>query len=224
METYIIKYDGRGSVSNILNNNTSMQSYTYDPYGNLTSKLNDIYTSYYGYNAEDSNPITGLQYLRYRYYDTSDGRFNTRDSYLGSINNPLTLNRYAYTTNNPVNYIDPSGHYMVRNYSVMMSDGGGGIPKSTKPSSSDILRNGSIINTLANKSYSVSSNSINVNKKIRALQSKSVGASATSVLGSSTSLINNKYIKGFQPSSKLKELVNTVQQKIPSKKKMTMKG
>ena len=88
-------YDGRGSVSNVLNNNKNIQSYTYDPYGNVTSKLNDIYSSYYGYNAEDSNPTTGLQYLRYRYYDTSDGRFNTIDNYLGTITSPLSQNRYS---------------------------------------------------------------------------------------------------------------------------------
>jgi hypothetical protein len=35
----------------------------------------------------------------------------TRDSYLGNIMKPLSLNRYAYTGNNPVMYADPSGHF-----------------------------------------------------------------------------------------------------------------
>lgn len=38
------------------------------------------------------------------------GRFVTEDSYIGDPNNPTTLNRYTYAGNNPVKYIDPSGH------------------------------------------------------------------------------------------------------------------
>lgn len=64
----------------------------------------------YGYNAEEYNPATDMQYLRARYYSVSTGRFISRDTYLGAISVLLTLNRYAYTSNNPVNFIDPSGH------------------------------------------------------------------------------------------------------------------
>ncbi|WP_035284530.1 RHS repeat-associated core domain-containing protein, partial [Clostridium sp. Maddingley MBC34-26] len=64
----------------------------------------------YGYNGENYDKYTGIQYLRARYYEPETGRFLTRDSYLGNAMNPLTLNRYAYTNNNPVMNIDPSGH------------------------------------------------------------------------------------------------------------------
>jgi hypothetical protein len=37
------------------------------------------------------------------------GRFLTRDGWGGSYNQPLTLNRWNYTTSNPINLIDPSG-------------------------------------------------------------------------------------------------------------------
>lgn len=56
------------------------------------------------------DPGTGLAYLRAGYYDTSTGRFTTEDTWLGDIYDPLTLNRYAYAKNNPVNDTDPSGH------------------------------------------------------------------------------------------------------------------
>ncbi|MGO4185412.1 RHS repeat-associated core domain-containing protein [Paenibacillus sp. TAF43_2] len=49
-------------------------------------------------------------YLRARYYDPSIGRFITKDTYEGEITNPLTMNLYVYTANNPLRYIDPSGH------------------------------------------------------------------------------------------------------------------
>ena len=54
---------------------------------------------------------TGLEYLRARYYNASKGRFFQEDTYLGNLTDPLTLNRYAYVKNSPLNYIDPSGHW-----------------------------------------------------------------------------------------------------------------
>ena len=84
-------------------------SYQYDPYGNLTSGTADG-VNYYGYNGESTNVKTRLQYLRARYYNAENGTFTTEDSDLGTTENPLTRNRYDYTTNNPLNYSDPTGH------------------------------------------------------------------------------------------------------------------
>ncbi|MDE6155922.1 MAG: RHS repeat-associated core domain-containing protein, partial [Eubacterium sp.] len=67
----------------------------------------------YQYNAEYTDSSTGLQYLRARYYDSSQGRFTTKDTYLGTIPNPLSRNLYTYVENNPLNYIDPSGHLII---------------------------------------------------------------------------------------------------------------
>ena len=45
-----------------------------------------------------------------RYYDPGVVRFISRDSFHGFDDEPQSLNQYAYCYNNPVNYIDPSGH------------------------------------------------------------------------------------------------------------------
>ena len=103
-------YDGRNSVTGILTENANLtNSYQYDPYGNLTSGTADG-VNYYAYNGESTNVKTGLQYLRARYYNAENGTFTTEDSDLGTTENPLTRNRYDYTTNNPLNYSDPTGH------------------------------------------------------------------------------------------------------------------
>ena len=70
---------------------------------------------------------TGLEYLRARYYNPNRGRFFQEDSYLGNITDPLMLNRYAYTKNSPLNYVDPSGQYVAiyklgSSYSLLPDD------------------------------------------------------------------------------------------------------
>ena len=45
-----------------------------------------------------------------RFYSSSLGRFLSADTIVPSPGNPQSLNRYAYTLNNPLKYIDPSGH------------------------------------------------------------------------------------------------------------------
>ena len=62
------------------------------------------------YCAEYFDKETGTYYLRARYYNPSLGRFITEDSYAGKINDPLSLNRYTYCYNNPIMWIDPTGH------------------------------------------------------------------------------------------------------------------
>jgi RHS repeat-associated protein len=56
---------------------------------------------------------TGLYYYGARYYDPGIGRFISADTIVQSFANPQTLNRYSYTINNPLKYIDPSGHLVI---------------------------------------------------------------------------------------------------------------
>ena len=63
----------------------------------------------FGYTGEQTD-LTGLQYLRARYYDPGAGRFLTRDSFAGYAVLPQSQNPYVYALNNPIRYTDPSGH------------------------------------------------------------------------------------------------------------------
>ena len=87
-----------------------MVQYSYDAYGVTTTNYGNQLNNPYRYNAEYTDSSTGNQYLRARYYDAASGRFLTKDTYLGETNDPLSRNLYAYTRNNPVNLVDPSGH------------------------------------------------------------------------------------------------------------------
>ncbi len=56
--------------------------------------------------------ITGLGIYHYgaRFYSPKLGRFLSADSIVPGYANPQNLNRYSYVLNNPLGYIDPSGH------------------------------------------------------------------------------------------------------------------
>lgn len=51
-----------------------------------------------------------MYFAQARYYRPDMGRFLTQDTYLGNAWDPKTLHLYAYVGNNPVNFIDPTGH------------------------------------------------------------------------------------------------------------------
>lgn len=54
---------------------------------------------------------TGLFYYGYRYYDSQSGKFTSLDRHPPDCLNPQSLNRYAYTLNNPNRYVDSDGWF-----------------------------------------------------------------------------------------------------------------
>jgi len=80
---------------------------TYDPYGVTTQTTGAAQTAY-GYTGEFTT--NNLVYLRARQYAPNMGRFLTRDTWGGDANSPMSFNRWNYTSSNPINRVDPSGH------------------------------------------------------------------------------------------------------------------
>ena len=118
--TYIYRRDAQGNVVALINTSgAKVAEYIYDAWGNhavVDSNGNDIesgigvlnpfrYRGYY-YDTE-----TGLYYLKTRYYDPEVGRFLNIDSL--DYADPETINGLnldAYCNNNPILYVDPTGH------------------------------------------------------------------------------------------------------------------
>ncbi|OMD34714.1 hypothetical protein BSK56_33475, partial [Paenibacillus borealis] len=113
---YYYLYNGHGDVVQIVNTSgTPVNTYSYDEWGNITSQTEGIQNSF-KYAGEIYDAETGLYYLRARYYDPSIGRFLNEDTVEGQIDNPLSQNLYTYVSNNPLRYIDPSGHDLMEVY------------------------------------------------------------------------------------------------------------
>jgi RHS repeat-associated protein len=71
--------DGTGSV---------VLAKDYEPYGEVLHSAGSSSTAY-GFTGEWTDN-TGMVYLRARYYDPTIGRFMSKDSWPGNINQPIS--------------------------------------------------------------------------------------------------------------------------------------
>jgi len=64
-----------------------------------------------GYGMTERDDATGLDHTWFRKHENRAGRWTSPDPYNGSISlgDPQSFNRYSYVTNNPINFVDPSG-------------------------------------------------------------------------------------------------------------------
>ncbi len=95
--------DEQGSVRYVLNGNGEVESYyQYDAFGETVTREGN--QSRLQYNSQIWDEVSGLYYLRARYYNPRTGRFTQEDVIYND-----GLNLYAYCNSNPVIYSDPSG-------------------------------------------------------------------------------------------------------------------
>lgn len=100
-------YDGHGSVRQQSDSSGDVGSdYDYDAYGNA---LNFVPDDGLYYTGEMYDATAGQYYLRARYYEPENGRFNTVDSWEGNQEEPISLHKYLYCHADPINNIDPTG-------------------------------------------------------------------------------------------------------------------
>jgi RHS repeat-associated protein len=103
-------YDGQGSVRFLTDNTGAISDrYAYDASGTViwsggVTPNNILYT------GEQYDPDLKLYYLRARYMNPNTGRFLAMDTFGGHQSDPMSLHKYLYCGENPVNSTDFSGH------------------------------------------------------------------------------------------------------------------
>jgi RHS repeat-associated protein len=103
-------YDGHGSVRFLTNASGAVtDTYDYDAFGNIVGSTGST-PNLYLFAGEQFDPDLGLYYNRARYLDVRLGRFLGMDVYEGTSQDPVSLHKYLYASNNPVSLIDPSGN------------------------------------------------------------------------------------------------------------------
>jgi RHS repeat-associated protein len=107
---------GSGSVTWLLGDHLGSASVSYDgaselhqgyePWGE--TRFGEVGTPYQ-FTGQYRQAI-GLYYYGARWYDPGLGRWSQPDQITPDPSDPQDWDRYAYTRNNPVKYIDPDGH------------------------------------------------------------------------------------------------------------------
>ena len=105
--------DHLGSASVMANiSGTKVSEVRYYPFGETHYSNGSLPSdrTFTGQRAESQSAVGNLMDYGARFYSPILGRFISADSIVPQPGNPQSTNRYAYTLNNPLNYIDPSGH------------------------------------------------------------------------------------------------------------------
>ena len=105
------RFNGHGDVIALANSNGAIiKRYKYDSFG-VEENPGIFDTNVFRYCGEYYDIETKTIYLRARYYDAETGRFTQQDGWSYAVPGfLLSLNLYTYCGNDPVSYIDPSGH------------------------------------------------------------------------------------------------------------------
>jgi RHS repeat-associated protein len=110
LTTSFYGYDGQGSVRFLTGSAGAVtDTYDYDGFGNLINQTGGTPNNYL-FAGEQYDPNLGVYYNRARYLNTSTGRFLTTDAFEGKLSTPISLHKYLYVSDSPVDNLDPSGN------------------------------------------------------------------------------------------------------------------
>jgi len=90
-------------------------THDYEPFGvELEPFGNDTTNDKYRFTGQERDTHTNFDYMHFRYYASSMGRFMKPDNVTGSPLNPQNWNLYSYVRGNPLIYIDYRGYLALR--------------------------------------------------------------------------------------------------------------
>lgn len=111
---YFYLHDRLGSVRAVIyksgTNFLVANNYSYTPFGELiATESTETIENHFKFTGQYYDSEIGQYYLRARQYDPQLMRLTGRDPVNGDYEEPMTLHKYLYCFNNPINNIDPTG-------------------------------------------------------------------------------------------------------------------
>lgn len=105
--SFFATYDGNGNASEYINSSGAAEAhFVYDAFGQTTEASGTNLGRFsYRFSTKFDEPLPGLYYYGFRYYNPSTGRWLNRDP----IEERGGLNLYGYVVNASVNYLDSKG-------------------------------------------------------------------------------------------------------------------
>ncbi len=103
--SYFYHQNEHGDIIHLTNTDSEVENYyQYDVFGNIREQQENV-ENVFKYAGEQLDSETQQYYLRARFYNPVIARFTQEDAYRGD-----GLNLYVYVVNNPLLWLDPSGH------------------------------------------------------------------------------------------------------------------
>jgi RHS repeat-associated protein len=99
-------------VATLSDTGTLISQQRYLPFGAPRTDVGTITQTDFGYTGQrklDSG-MGGIMDYKARFYSPYINRFLQPDTLIPGPENPQSWNRYSYTFNNPIRYVDPTGH------------------------------------------------------------------------------------------------------------------
>jgi RHS repeat-associated protein len=110
-----------GSIKGVTGTDGSVKgTRSYTPYGVMRETTGSFNTDL-GFIGRRQSDVTGLTYIRARYYDASAGRFTKIDPMQDG------LNWYGYAGGNPVKYVDRTGKFLTLGTATLTGTVAGGV-------------------------------------------------------------------------------------------------
>lgn len=108
---YFYLHDRLGSVRLVINSAGDVN--TYKPFGEMfTTEFSETVSNPFKFSGQFFDDEIGQYYLRARQYDPYISRFTSRDPVDGKFEEPMSLHKYLYCQNDPINRTDPQGLWL----------------------------------------------------------------------------------------------------------------
>ena len=108
---YFYIHDRLGSVRQVIDSSGDVvKYYTFEPFGE-TLKEQGTLSNPFMFTGQYFDSEIDEYYMRARQYYPHISRFTSRDPVAGQFKEPLTLHKYLYCINDPVNRNDPAGEF-----------------------------------------------------------------------------------------------------------------